>query len=63
MKKDKSFIYKNPEFITIIVALVACVIIGYIYDILEIMLQLFLGAIVFGAIVGLISFLIKIFSK
>ncbi|MFE3846438.1 hypothetical protein ACFX5D_00450 [Flavobacterium sp. LB3P45] len=63
MKKIKLFIDKNPEFIYIIIGVIAFAVIGIIYDNLEIMFKVFLGVVLFGVLIGLISYLIKIFSK
>ena len=63
MKKITLFINKKPELIYIIIGIIGFIIIGIIYDSLDTMLIIFLGAVVFGALIGLISYLIKRFSK
>lgn len=63
MEKIIFFIKKNPELTTIFIGLIGCIIVGIAYSNLEIMFELVLGAIIFGVLIGLISYLIKIFLK
>ncbi|OUL62450.1 hypothetical protein B8T70_10190 [Flavobacterium sp. AJR] len=62
-KEVNAFIDKHPEFIYIIIGVIGFVIIGIIDDSLDTMFILFLSVLVLGTLVGLISFLIKIFLK
>jgi len=63
MKKINLFINKNPELIYIIIGIIAFAVIGIIYGNLDVMFILFLGVVAFGALMGLIIFLIKLFSN
>ncbi|MEA9412261.1 hypothetical protein [Flavobacterium sp. PL02] len=58
-KEVNAFIDKHPEFIYIIIGVIGFVIIGIINESLDTMFILFLGILVFGSLIGLISFLIK----
>jgi hypothetical protein len=62
-KEINAFIDKHPEFIYLIIGVIGFVIIGIIDDSLDTMFILFLSVLVLGTLVGLISFLIKIFLK
>lgn len=62
-KEVNAFIDKHPEFIYLIIGVIGFVIIGIIDDSLDTMFILFLSVLVLGTLVGLISFLIKIFLK
>jgi hypothetical protein len=61
MKKKSHFIDKNPELIYIIIGIIGLILIGVICNSLDTIFELLLYIIIFGVIIGLISFLIKIF--
>ena len=63
MRKINLFINKNPELIYIIIGIIGFIVVGIIYDSLYTMFKIFLGTIVFGVFIGLIFYLIKLFSK
>jgi len=63
MKKIIFFINNNTEIVRIILAIIAFTIIGLTYNNLEAMFKIFLGAVLFGVLIGLILHLIKIFLK
>lgn len=63
MKKINQFINKTPELIYIMLGVVGFAVIGIIYDSLDTMFKIFLGVVVFGILIGLISYIIKIFSN
>jgi hypothetical protein len=63
MKIFLLFINNNTEIVMIIVSIIAFTIIGLAYNNLEIMFKVFLGVILFGVLIGIIFFLIKILSK
>lgn len=63
MKKIIFFINNNTEIVRIILGIIAFTIIGLTYNNLEAMFKIFLGAVLFGVLIGLILHLIKIFLK
>jgi hypothetical protein len=62
MKKVNLIIKENPEIITTLIGLIIFVALGLFYNNLETMLILFLGVVVFGIIIGIVPFLVKIFK-
>jgi len=63
MKKIIFFINNNTEIVRIILGIIAFTIIGFTYNNLDAMFKIFLGAVLFGVLIGLILYLIKIFLK
>jgi hypothetical protein len=63
MEKIKKYINENPNAINILLGVILFTIAGFVYFDFEIMFKVFIGVVLFGIVIGLISFLIRIFSK
>ncbi|KFF04098.1 hypothetical protein IW19_00490 [Flavobacterium reichenbachii] len=63
MKKIKKYIDENPDVINILLGVILLTIAGFVYFDFEIMFKVFIGVVIFGIVIGLISFLIRILSK
>lgn len=63
MKKVKFFINNYPELLSIILGLSVLLGIGYYDGSVDIMIKLIFYIIIFGAVIGILSVLIKMFFK
>lgn len=63
MKKIKKFIDKNPHSTDITLGVIGLIVAGFIYYDFEIMFKILIGVAVFGVLIGLIFFLIRILFR
>ena len=63
MKKINLFINKYTELIYILIGVIGFTIIGVNYDSLDTMFKIFLGVVIFGIIIGIVSYFIRRFLK